>query len=316
MKTSELYLPEGNIYETSSCQQCIASLDAMKHAYESQTLLEAIPARCDASHNLIFDFGTFTGIMPREECALGIASGETKEIAILSRVGKATCFFITAVDESTETPTLYLSRMRVQQKVLEHLMKTLNCGDVIPAIVTHLEPFGAFVDIGCGIVSLIGIENLSISRIYHPKDRLWVGESIFTIVRSIDYENERVTLSHRELLGTWNENAALFSPGETVTGIVRSIEPYGVFIELTPNLSGLAELRDDLRVSQCVSVYIKSIIPERMKIKLTVIDTIDDAPQPTSPQYFITKGTLSSWVYTPAACTTKHVETIFTNVQA
>ncbi len=114
---------------------------------------------------------------------------------------------------------------------------------MIPARVTHLEPFGAFVDAGCGVPSLIGIENLSVSRICHPSDRLTVGQSILAAVRTVEPENRRISLTHRELLGTWAQNAALFSVGETVRGVVRSIEPYGVFVELTPNLSGLAEPR-------------------------------------------------------------------------
>ena len=87
-------------------------------------------------------------------------------------------------------------------------------------------------------------------------------------MRSVDVENRRITLTHRELLGTWEENAALFAAGETVRGIVRSVEPYGVFIELAPNLSGLAENREGLTPGTPVSVYIKSILPQRMKIKL------------------------------------------------
>ena len=97
------------------------------------------------------------------------------------------------------------------------------------------------------------------SRICHPGDRLTVGQSILAAVRTVEPENRRISLTHRELLGTWAQNAALFSVGETVRGIVRSIEPYGVFIELTPNLSGLAEPRADLRPGMAVSVYIKSI---------------------------------------------------------
>ena len=152
---------------------------------------------------------------------------------------------------------------------------------MIPARVTHLEPFGAFVDAGCGVPSLIGIENLSVSRICHPGDRLTVGQSILAAVRTVEPENRRISLTHRELLGTWAQNAALFSVGETVRGVVRSIEPYGVFIELTPNLSGLAEPRADLRPGMAVSVYIKSILPQRMKVKLTVIDVLApyDAPK-------------------------------------
>ena len=105
-------------------------------------------------------------------------------------------------------------------------------------------------------------------------------------------ENRRISLTHRELLGTWAQNAALFSVGETVRGVVRSIEPYGVFIELTPNLSGLAEPRADLQPGMAVSVYIKSILPQRMKVKLTVIDVLAPYDAPTPPRYFITEDTL------------------------
>ena len=117
----------------------------------------------------------------------------------------------------------------------------LTCGDVIPVRITHLEPFGAFADIGCGIVSLLPIDAISVSRIDHPKERFTVGMDIRAVVRMKD-EN-RITLSHRELLGTWTENAERFRVGETVAGIVRSVESYGIFVELTPNLAGLAAER-------------------------------------------------------------------------
>lgn len=54
----------------------------------------------------------------------------------------------------------------------------LTCGDVIPVRITHLEPFGAFADIGCGIVSLLPIDAISVSRIDHPKERFTVGMDI------------------------------------------------------------------------------------------------------------------------------------------
>ena len=78
---------------------------------------------------------------------------------------KPTCFIVTDIDESTDPPTAWLSRTIVQQKVQDRMLDSLRPGDVIPARVTHLEPFGAFVDAGCGVPSLIGIENLSVSRI-------------------------------------------------------------------------------------------------------------------------------------------------------
>ena len=207
--------------------------------------------------------------------------------------------------------SVWLSRTAVQLRAQEALLSSLSPGDIIPAAVTHLEPFGAFVDIGCGLPSLIGIENLSVSRIYHPSDRLTVGQSIRAAVRSVDVENRRITLTHRELLGTWEENAALFAAGETVRGIVRSVEPYGVFIELAPNLSGLAENREGLTPGTPVSVYIKSILPQRMKIKLSVIDILPHTDTPEPPRYFVSGDHIDRWVYTPADCDRKYIATEF-----
>lgn len=311
MKTSESYLPEGSYSALPAVQSALESLDGLRRAQDASMILEAVAERCTASHDLLFDFGVAQGIMPRSCCALGVAEGDTREIAILSRVGKPTCFVITDLDESTAPPTVWLSRTIAQQRALDYQLSALHPGDVIRATVTHLEAFGAFVDIGCGIASLIGIENLSVSRIYHPRDRLRVGQEIYAAVRAIDLEARHISLTQRELLGTWAQNAALFSPGETVRGIVRSVEPYGVFIELSPNLSGLAEPRSDLTIGTVVSVYIKSILPQRMKIKLTVIDVLSSHEPPAPPPYFITDGHIDEWVYTPNCCDKKHIVTVF-----
>ncbi|MGO5028272.1 S1 RNA-binding domain-containing protein [Candidatus Agathobaculum pullicola] len=311
MKTSECYLPEGSYTALPEVRQALTSLDGLRHAQDEGMILEAVAQRCTPAHDLLFDLGFAQGIMPRSCCALGVAEGDTREIAILSRVGKPTCFVVTEIDESADTPLIWLSRTIAQQRAQDYLLETLRPGDVIPAAVTHLENFGAFVDIGCGVASLIGIENLSVSRIFHPADRLHVGQRIRAVVRSVDAQARRISLTHRELLGTWEQNAALFSPGETVRGVVRSVEPYGIFIELAPNLSGLAEPRDDLAPGTIVSVYIKSILPQRMKIKLTVIDVLAPAGTPDPPPYFITEGHIDQWVYTPACCDRKHIATVF-----
>ena len=303
MKTDD-FLPEGSYGTLPFVRQALHSLEGLRRAQDEGRILEAPALRCTAAHDLLFDFGFARGVMPRACCALGIAEGQVREIAVLSRVGKPTCFVVTDIDEESEPPTVWLSRTAVQLRAQEALLSSLSPGDIIPAAVTHLEPFGAFVDIGCGLPSLIGIENLSVSRIYHPSDRLTVGQSIRAAVRSVDAENRRITLTHRELLGTWEENAALFAAGETVRGIVRSVEPYGVFIELAPNREGLTP-------GTPVSVYIKSILPQRMKIKLSVIDILPHTDTPEPPRYFVSGDHIDRWVYTPADCDRKYIATEF-----
>ena len=162
---------------------------------------------------------------------------------------------------------------------------------------THLESFGAFVDLGCGFTSLIPLENISVARIDHPSARFHVDQDILAVVTDIDRESCRFYLSHKELLGTWLENAAAFAPGDAVPGIVRGVREYGVFVELTPNLSGLTDWRGDLIPGDAVSVYIRSIRPETRKIKLQVIENLGPAQEPGALTYFITDGVIDGWAY-------------------
>ena len=135
------------------------------------------------------------------------------------------------------------------------------------------------------------------------------------VVKSRDSESKRIYMSLRELLGTWEENASDFTPLSTVPGIVRSIEPYGIFVELSPNLAGLAELRSDVTPGDYCSVYIKNILPERMKVKLVIIDTCS-VGTPSQLKYYIDTGTvrhISRWVYSPKN-SRKLVETVFDEI--
>ena len=274
---------------------------ALTEAQSKQTVLESTVTMCDAEHNLIVDLGCMRGIIPREEGAIGISDGSTRDIALISRVGKPVSFVITdiKVDEFGR-PCAYLSRKCAQELCKKYITGSKKTGDVINAKVTHLESFGAFCDIGCGNAALLPIDAISVSRISHPRDRFKVGDDIRVIIKSIA-DDGRITLSHKELLGTWEENAAMFSPGQTVTGVIRSVEDYGVFVELTPNLAGLAEPRPDVFIGQQASVYIKSIIREKMKIKLIIIDSFDSDYTPPI-QYFFGGDKLEEWDYSPNDC--------------
>lgn len=295
VNVSSLYLPEGRLLRTKeNCEAC-ASRQGLRQAMERGTILEGTALLCGAEHDLTVRAGGFTGVIPRTEAAIGVAEGTTREIAILSRVGKPICFTVL----SAEKDSLLLSRRRAQERALRHMMDTWRPGDVVPATVTHLEPFGAFVDIGCGIPSMLTPEQISVSRISHPRQRFVSGQEIFAAVTGLDREQGRVALSHKALLGTWAENAARFTSGMTVPGAVRGIKPYGAFVELTPNLSGLAEPHPGLREEERVSVYIKAIQPEKHKVKLLVIDRLPPDPAPQPPHYFVTEGRLEEWHYLP-----------------
>ena len=93
------------------------------------------------------------------------------------------------------------------------------------------------------------------------------------MVKSINQKQGKVILSYKETLGTWEENVKQFTMGIKVKGKVRETEKNknGIFIELTPNLVGMAEYEEGLKYGQDVELYIKKIDTNRKKIKLIIV---------------------------------------------
>lgn len=308
------YYTENYLINTPENKNALSSKAALKEACMSGKILEARAVMCDKDHNLHVDLGAMKGIIPREEGALGIEDGSVRDIAIISRVNKPVVFKILSFqkDESGEVYAL-LSRRAVQKECMEEYISKLSPGCVIDAVVTHMEAFGVFADIGAGISALMPIDSISVSRIPHPSARFCAGQRIKAVVKSVD-DFGRITLSYKELLGTWEENASRFKAGETVPGIVRSVERYGIFVELRPNLAGLAEYVPGVVPGQHASVYIKNLIPERMKVKLIIVDSFDAQYPNEPPEYFIDSDYIDRWVYSPDCCE-KRIETVFSSFE-
>ncbi len=299
---TQMYKPEG-FYVGTEGRESFYSQSALEKAAAMGKILEGQVTLCDSEFSLYVDLGCMKGKIPRNEAVYYPSGEEIKDIAVITRVGKTVSFKVLGfVTENGETVAV-LSRKEAQKACLENYLMTLVPGDVVDAKVTHLEPFGAFVDIGCGVISLLSIDCISVSRISHPRDRFYPGMYIKTVIKSIDRETSRIYVSHKELLGTWEENVAKFEIGQTIAGVVRSVEPYGIFVELTPNLAGLAEYREGVCSGQRAAVYIKNIIPEKMKVKLVLVDAYSSsAPGDYRFEYFETKNHIDRFVYSPSVC--------------
>lgn len=283
--------------------------EELARCLQTREVLQSTALAFDTSRRLRFALCGRRAYMPFEECVDHTPEETVKDIAVLTRVGRPTCFVLTGCGEEDGETVYWLSRAEAQRRCRREYLDMLENGSVIPCTVTHIESFGAFCDVGCGIAALLPIDCLSVSRIASPADRVQVGQQLLCAVKNRDAQG-RIVLTLRELLGTWSENAACFAAGETVVGIVRSVEEYGVFIEIAPNLAGLAEPDRALRPGQAVSVYIKSILPDKMKIKLVVVNKELNQPLRFEPHYFVTRGRLRRWTYsTPQS--RKQIETVF-----
>lgn len=240
---------------------------------KNQEILQGLVKECDNNYNLYINFENgLNGIIPREEVE-GInlqKNGLPKENLCVGKVHKFVQF---KIKEQDKNDNLILSRKEVQEDALRWVKTDLKEGDIVTGIVKNIKHYGAFIEIGGGVVGLVHIEDLSVARIKTPEERLKIGQKLKIMVKSIDRENGKVFLSYKEMFGSWEENVKKFTPGVKVKGKVRETEKNknGIFIELAPNLVGMAEYEDGLDYGQDVDVYIKKIDLEKKKVKLLVV---------------------------------------------
>ena len=239
---------------------------------DTKDILQGIVKNCDKDYNLHVELKNgMHGIIPRQEIeAINVdEKGYPKENLCIGKVHKYVQFKLKEKDGDK----LIFSRKDVQQEVLNSVKTDLKVGDNIKGIVKNITPYGAFIDIGGGVVGLAYIEDLSVARIKTPYERLKIGQNVNIVVKSINRENGKISLSYKDTLGTWEENAKKFSVGMNTKGIIRETEKNknGIFIELTPNLVGMAEYKEGLKYGEKVDLYIKKIDYDKKKVKVVLL---------------------------------------------
>lgn len=262
------FKPEGWNHEITPVDQ--AKIDSY---IDKNEILQGLVKECDDNYNLYVQFGDgLTGIMSRQEIeAINVEENGLPRTNLCT--GKVHKFVQFKIKETKDENNIILSRKDVQEETLNWIKNDLQEGDKVTGIVKNIKSYGAFIEIAGGVVGLAHIEDLSIARIKTPFERLKIGQKVEVMVKSINRETGKVILSYKETLGTWEENAKMFTQGMKAKGIVRETEKNknGIFIELTPNLVGMAEYEEGLEYGQMVDVYIKKIDNQRKKVKLLIV---------------------------------------------
>ena len=129
---TDSYKPEGVLIDTPENRELTSSLASLEYAMNTGTILEGRAALCDSSHALVVELGAYRGIIPRTEGAVGIAEGQVRDIALISRVNKPVCFVVKRIETSADgSKTAFLSRREAQLKCSEEYVSQLACGDII-----------------------------------------------------------------------------------------------------------------------------------------------------------------------------------------
>ena len=262
------FIPEGWHVESKNIGESV-----LYKAIMNNEILEAKVTDCDENYNLYVKFAdNKVGIINRNEVEnnAGDDINTFKTNISTSKVNNFVQFKVKGIDEANN---YILSRKEVEKDAMAWVKEEVTEGSILKGIVKSIQPYGAFVEIGGGVVGLLHIEDISVARIKSPRERIKVGQKINVMIKSIDKSEEKIILTYKELLGSWEDNVKDIKEGTTIVGKAREVEKSknGIFIELKPNLVGLAEYKDGIEYGQNVNVYVKKIIPEKKKIKLIIV---------------------------------------------
>ncbi len=215
-----------------------------------------------------------------------------------------------------------------QKAYYDATLSKLVPGDILDGTIIGVENTVAYVDVGYGISFILPLARSSIAFVPNIAARFYVGQQIRVVIYKID-EYGRFILSHKELLGTWQEEVdSLY--GDSVgavlrTGTVRKIDDFGIFVELSPNLQAVTKDKGPewVNVGDKVECFVVSTNKRRLKVKVYINrkaekegfeSGINYTPQ-TDYVYKYNNGEhIDKWVYSPEDCD-KTVVTYFSEAE-
>lgn len=169
-----------------------------------------------------------------------------------------------------------------QRRLRDEAQAAISEGQTVNGTVTSLREFGAFVDIG-GVEGLLPLSEIGWARVKDVSEVLSVGQQLRVLVKSIDREKERISLSLKDTLADpWEQAVARFPEGSFQSGTVSRLAPFGAFVTLADGIDGLIHIsrlgggkrinhpREVIAEGEQIEVKIESVDRAERRISLSL----------------------------------------------
>lgn len=196
---------------------------------------------------LMVMWGNVSGFMPVSQLCPEhyprIQGGDKTKILerLKSYIGQS--FDAKVIDVNSDEGRLIVSEKAAWEERQKDVLAKYNPGDVVEGVVTVITDFGVFVEFGPGLEGLVHISELAWQRIDDPKDIVRSGENIKAEIIKID--GSKIFLSMKKLMkDPWATVSERYAIGQKVKGKVLKVNPFGFFVELDPEIHGLAHVSE------------------------------------------------------------------------
>ncbi|MFP4571927.1 MAG: 30S ribosomal protein S1 [Desulfobacterales bacterium] len=188
-------------------------------------------------------------------------------------------------EENTQQTRISLSIKQALGDPWQNITEKFALGDKVEGRVTRCADFGAFVEISPGVEGLVHVSEMSYrKRVLKAHDMVSPGDEINVMIKSIDPENRRISLSMKEAEGDpWINIEKRYQAGQQVAGTVEKKESFGYFVAIEPGVVGLLPISkinsspdasriEKIKLDEPIQVKIESVNPAERKISLGVAD--------------------------------------------
>ncbi|MCG6930094.1 MAG: 30S ribosomal protein S1 [Desulfofustis sp.] len=195
-------------------------------------------------------------------------------------------FLITKFDAGGRNIVLSARLLQEEERRIrkEELQKELAEGQTVAGTISSIRSFGLFVDIG-GIDALVPISEVGWSRVENLEEIFRVGQQVQAIIKGLDWENDRISLSIKETQeDPWDAAVKDLGEGKICVGTISRLAQFGAFVNLAPGVDGLIHIsklgrgkrinhpREVVEAGQNIEVVIESIDPDSKRISLAPSD--------------------------------------------
>ncbi len=193
---------------------------------------------------LLVAFGRLRGFIPNSHVPELRRLGSRQQIddRKMEMIGETLLLKVIEVDANRRR--LILSAREAREERRQKRMEELEIGQIIKGHVVNLVDFGAFVNLG-GIDGLLHKSEMDWRRVDDPAEVLSKGDEVEVLIKDIDLERERISLSRKALVpNPWQEVAERYQEGDLLEGTVTNVQDYGAFVQIPERVEGLIHVSE------------------------------------------------------------------------
>lgn len=172
-----------------------------------------------------------------------VPGGDKNKILERLKSYVGTKFEVKIIDANEQESKMIVSEKAAWEEKQKEVISSFKVSDIVDGTVTAVTDFGVFVEFGPNLEGLIHISELAWQRIDNPSDIVKVGDAVKAQI--INIEGSKIFLSTKKLKDDpWKDVASRYNIGQVVKGKVLKVNPFGLFVELDPEIHGLAHISE------------------------------------------------------------------------